>query len=204
MSQNILDFYRNKTQNEQDELSQPYKKIIDSKMLRAKEISDKITLNKVQIVSSWEKIINDFQHNNDKEVLINNITSFMSLYGPYIDINFFLYEYMNIKLLINNVEDKKIVKQYIKKIDSLIELEYVFADEWKRSELEKSFYKDNNLVLEELKSLKKLVTFEDFKEIFANDFDVNSNKLEDMFKKYIKNNNETVLQKNIKELYDSL
>lgn len=204
MSQNILDFYRNKTQNEQDELSQPYKKIIDSKMLRAKEISDKITLNKVQIVSSWKKIINDFKDNNDKEEFIKDITSFVHLYGNHVDIKYFLYEYICIQHLIANVEDKDIVKLYINKIESLIEYDHVFINEYQRSNLEHKFYKSNNLTLEELKNLKKIVTFEDFKGIISNDFNIDSDKLDQTFKKYTTSNDETIFQKNVKELYDSL
>lgn len=206
MNENILDFYKNKTKNEQDELKKPYNEIMDSKMARAKEVSDKIILNEEYIVSLWKKIINDFVENRNRELLIENLTFFIKNYFTdykwYITYN--LYDYIGIEDLIINVENKKKVNEYIKKINELIEYDKIFYKETQRSSLNHRICYENILVLKELKMLKSIIVFEDFKELFSNGFDVNADQINSMLNKYIENNNEVILQKNIKELYESL
>lgn len=204
MNENILDFYKNKTKDEQEKKSTPYKKIMNSKMERAKEISDKIVLNEKQILSSWQKIIKDFENNNDKEQFVKDMKLFSELYVSEMDIHYFLYDYIKIQYLIDNIKDKKKVKECINTLNYAIEYNYIFSNESQRSQLEYNFYRGNNLVLEELRDLKKIVYLDDFREIFSEDFNINADKLNNILEKYIKINNETILEKNIKELYEAL
>lgn len=203
MSENILHFYKLKTEREQNEVNQPYRKIMDSKMERANQFSNKIILNKVYIVSIWEKIIKNFVENKDKEVLIKNLKDYINMYSTD-DVNDIIYKKIDIQDLIDRVEDKKVVKSYMNLIDTLIKKEIILTEEYQRSNIREETYRKNSLVLEELKDLKKIFTLEDFKSIFSFDFEVDSYSLNRIIYNYTNKNNQEVFENNIKSLYDSL
>lgn len=77
MSENILHFYKLKTEREPNEVNQPYRKIMDSKMERANQFSDKIILNKVYMFSIWGKIIKDLIDKVEDKKVVKSYINFI-------------------------------------------------------------------------------------------------------------------------------